>query len=44
MAEIETAEAPEAAPTEVTPGGGIITRDDGKATPAPTDWRASLPL
>lgn len=37
---VETAETP----AEVAPGGGIITRTDGSATPiVPTDWRASLP-
>lgn len=36
---IEAVEAPSG--TEVAPGGGIITRTDGSATP--TDWRAGLP-
>lgn len=42
MAETETVETPPG--TEITPGGGIVTRTDGsEAPPAPTDWRASLP-
>lgn len=40
----ETVEAPAGGSQEVTPGGGIVTRMDGSATPAPTDWRASLPV